>query len=49
MKDSFRYEARQLPLMLGKLIGGILAATGFGGLVFVWTRPLEPKGVKDNV
>jgi len=49
MKDSFRYEARQLPLMPGKLFGGILAVSGFGGLVFVGTRPPEPKGVKDNV
>ena len=48
MKDSFRYEARQLPLMPGKLIGGIPAVTGFGGLVFVGTRPPKPKGVKDN-
>ncbi len=31
-----------MPLMLGKLIGGILAAAGFGGLVYVSTRPPKP-------
>ncbi|MBP1747841.1 MAG: hypothetical protein H6Q52_380 [Deltaproteobacteria bacterium] len=42
MKDDMRYEARQVPLMLGKLLGGILAVIGFGGLVFISTRPPKP-------
>ena len=42
MKNSVRSEARQLPLMLGKLAGGILAVIGFGGLVYISTRPPEP-------
>lgn len=28
--------------MLGKLVGGILAVIGFGGLVYISTRPPEP-------
>jgi len=42
MKSNLKEEARQLPLMLGKLIGGILAVVGFGGLVYISTRPPEP-------
>lgn len=37
-----RSEVRQLPLMLGKLIGSILAVIGFGGLVYISTRPPNP-------
>ena len=28
--------------MLGKLIGGIIAVIGFGGLVYISTRPPKP-------
>lgn len=42
MKDSVRSELRQLPLMLGKLIGGTAAVIGFGGLVYISTRPPKP-------
>ena len=42
VNDGIRSEVRQLPLMLGKLIGCILAVVGFGGLVYVSTRPPKP-------
>lgn len=42
MKDGIRTETRQLPFMLGKLVGGILAVIGFGGLVYISTRPPKP-------
>lgn len=42
MKDGTRSEVRQLPLMLGKVASGILAAAGFGGLVYISTRPPKP-------
>lgn len=42
MKGNIRSEARQLPLILGKLIGGILAVIGFGGAVYISTRPPKP-------
>lgn len=42
MKDYIRSEARQLPLTLGKLVGAVLAVIGFGGLVYISTRPPKP-------
>lgn len=42
MKESTKFEARQLPLVLGKVAGGILAVAGFGCLVFISTRPPIP-------
>jgi hypothetical protein len=42
MKDGMRSEVRLLPLMLGKVVGGILTVIGFGGLVFISTRLPEP-------
>jgi predicted membrane channel-forming protein YqfA (hemolysin III family) len=41
-KNNMKAEARQLPLMLGKLVGGILAVIGFCGFVYITTRPPQP-------
>ena len=30
-------EIKQLPLMLGKMAGGIMAVIGVAGLVLIWT------------
>ncbi len=42
MKEGTRSELRQLPFTLGKLVGGILSVIGFGGLVYMLTRPPKP-------
>ena len=45
MKNGTKFELKQLPLMLGKLASGILAVIGFGGLVYITTRPPGPSGL----
>lgn len=38
MRNDIKSEARQLPYMLGKVIGGILSAIGIGGFIYSVTR-----------
>lgn len=38
MKDEMKSEVRQLPFMLGKVAGGLMAVIGFGGTVIALTR-----------
>jgi len=38
MKDEIKSEVRQLPYMLGKVAGGLMAVIGFGGTVMALTR-----------
>jgi len=42
MKDEVKSEVRQLPFMLGKVAGGLMAVIGFGGTVIVLTRQQHP-------
>jgi len=42
MKDEVKSEVRQLPFMLGKVAGGLMAVIGFGGTVTVLTRQQHP-------
>ncbi|MDD3845391.1 MAG: hypothetical protein PHC90_03420 [Syntrophorhabdaceae bacterium] len=42
MKARLKSEAKQLHLIIGKLVGGITAVTGFGGAVAVLTRRPDP-------
>lgn len=42
MKEQLRSEARQLPWMLAKLVGGLMAVIGLGGAVVVLTRRPDP-------
>ncbi len=42
MKDQTRSELKQLPYMLGKLLGGFLAVIGFGAAVYVHTHGAGP-------
>ncbi len=38
MKDEIKSEVRQLPFMLGKVAGGLMAVIGLGGTVIALTR-----------
>ena len=40
--NQTRSEVRQLPFMLGKVLGGILAVVGVAGLVLIWTGKSGP-------
>jgi zinc transporter ZupT len=40
LKHQIRSELKQLPLMLGKLFGGIAAVVGFTAIVLIQTRKL---------
>jgi hypothetical protein len=40
--NQAKSEIRQLPYMLGKLVGGILAVVGVTGLVLIWTGKSGP-------
>ena len=40
--NQTRSEVRQLPFMLGKVFGGILAVVGVAGLVLIWTGKSGP-------
>ena len=40
--NQAKSEIKQLPLMLGKLLGGILLVVGFAGLVLLWTGKSGP-------
>ncbi|HBL24535.1 MAG TPA: hypothetical protein DDZ40_10530 [Deltaproteobacteria bacterium] len=42
MKDEVKSEVRQLPFMLGKVAGGLMAVIGFGGTVIVLSRQQHP-------
>jgi hypothetical protein len=42
MKGQFRSEAKQLPSILAKLAGGLVAVGGLGGAVIVLTRRPDP-------
>jgi|WetSurMetagenome_2_1015567.scaffolds.fasta_scaffold977157_1 hypothetical protein len=45
MSDMFKQaksEITQLPWMLGKLFGGIMAVVGVAGLVLIWTGKTGP-------
>jgi len=44
MKERLRYEARQVPWILLKLAGGLMAVIGFGGAVVVLTRRPDASG-----
>jgi hypothetical protein len=37
ISQQIKSEFKQLPWMLGKLLGGILAVVGVAGLVLIWT------------
>lgn len=39
---QFKSEIKQLPFILGKLIGGIMAVIGFPGIVIIITRKPDP-------
>lgn len=41
MKQA-KSEIKQLPFMLGKLVGGILVVIGVAGLVLIWTGNSGP-------
>ncbi len=45
MKEQMRSELRQLPYMLGKVLGGLMAVVGFGAAVYIYThRPVMAPG-----
>lgn len=42
MFKQAKSEIKQLPWILGKLVGGIMAVVGFAGLVLIWTGRSGP-------
>ena len=42
MEERLRSEAKRLPWMLVKVVGGVMAVIGFGGAVAVLTRRPDP-------
>ena len=38
MKEQMGSELKQLPFMLGKVLGGLMAVIGFGAAVYIYTH-----------